>query len=162
VKERYAQADMQTATNPNPPVQKVLRKARELLKLLNAPIEGFEKLSATPGPPRFWWFIAWAATIGSLLGWWRAADAVAVWIAWLACWLADVQRRLKNTEASVGEMQEGHVSEMREMLEMHEIGSRKAQRALAAILEVSVEFADVQRRLQDAESALSRLRRTTP
>jgi hypothetical protein len=38
-----------------------------------------------------------------------------------------------------------------------QFGDKKAQRALAAILEVSVEFADVQRRIADAELVLSRL-----
>jgi hypothetical protein len=152
---------MQTATNTNAPGQKLLRKLRELLKLLNTPSEAYDELSGTPGPPRFWWLIAWAVTMGSvLLDWWRPAYAFAAWIIWLACWLADVQRRLKSTLASVREMQEGCARGIREIRDLQEACDSKAQRALAAILEVSVEFADVQRRLEDSESVLSRLVRT--
>lgn len=46
------------------------------------------------------------------------------------------------------------------MREMLDAADKKAQRELAAILEVSVEFADVQRRLENAESVLARLART--
>jgi len=48
------------------------------------------------------------------------------------------------------------VRDIREIREIQEACDRKAQRALAAILEVSVEFADAQRRLE----SLSRLVRT--
>jgi hypothetical protein len=52
-------------------------------------------------------------------------------------------------------MQEGLVREIREARQMHDASDKKAQRALAAVLEVSVEFADAQRRLEQIESVLS-------
>ena len=44
-------------------------------------------------------------------------------------------------------MKDNQAREMREVREMQATSGQKANRALAAILEVSVEFADVQRRL---------------
>lgn len=51
--------------------------------------------------------------------------------------------------------QEGLVREIREARQMQDASDKKAQRALAAVLEVSVEFADAQRRLEQIESVLS-------
>jgi hypothetical protein len=65
-----------------------------------------------------------------------------------------MQRRLKNAEAPMREMQEGCVREIREVREMQDACDKKAQRALAAILEVSVEFADAQRRLEKTEVSM--------
>jgi hypothetical protein len=52
-------------------------------------------------------------------------------------------------------MQEGLVREVREARQMQDASDKEAQRALAAVLEVSVEFADAQRRLEQIESVLS-------
>ena len=61
-----------------------------------------------------------------------------------------------SAESSLREMH----AEMQEIREMQEACEKNAQRALAAILEVSVEFADVQRRLENSDSVLSRLVKT--
>ena len=82
---------------------RIWKLLRKLFELLYAPLEAENKLTKTPGPPRFWYFAALAVTLGFVLGWWHVSYVVAAWIAWLACLLADMRRILKNTEASVRE-----------------------------------------------------------
>jgi hypothetical protein len=122
--------------------------------------------------PNVFLTIACAATVSNGFFGWPPTDWYRFfWGLWLLSLLDSTHRRLKSIETSIREMRDGQEHEMREMrehharelnqmLEKHEACDKKAQRALAAILEVSVEFSDVQRRLENTESALSRPART--
>jgi hypothetical protein len=68
-----------------------------------------------------------------------------------------MHRELKNSDVSLCKMQEDWTRELRGIREAQDSCDKKAQRALAAILEVSVEFADVRRRLEVTEFVLSDL-----
>lgn len=162
-------------TTKSEPVPRTRHKSSKVLRFLDAPGDALSELTSVPGAPRFWWGVAVALTLADWFFNWhivnsavasvcapcaqyaraRGWDFVVVAMAiWLVCLLADAHRRLKHTEGSMREMQERHLREMREMRELQEACDRKGQRALAAILEVSVEFADVQRRLAGREASL--------
>lgn len=82
---------MEAAANNNTPFRKLFRKLAELFRMLQTPADALAQVSKTPGPPRFWWTFALAATIGFVaIGWPKLGLAVGSWAFWLLCWLADV------------------------------------------------------------------------
>jgi len=103
---------------------------------------------------------------------WR--DFLIVCLLFIAFDLIHIQRVQKRAEATgkdfrsridkLEETQEDLASQIdelrecvREVRELHEATSKKAQNALGAILEIAPEFVDVQHRLEDVEGELENL-----
>jgi hypothetical protein len=97
----------------------------------------------------FWWVFAWAVMIGSDLFWLPGRYAALASICCLLCWLAAVERRQEKGGLACAKRR----LKSAPCAKFTRLTIRKAQRALAVILEVSAEFADVRRR--DAGGSLA-------